>query len=38
MSRYISVLARRAAKWDKLVDDKTFIPKSAKGKCDLNML
>lgn len=32
MSHYISVLARRAAKWDKLVDEKTSIPKSTKVK------
>lgn len=31
MEKYISVLARRAAKWEALVENKTFIEKSRKG-------
>lgn len=32
MEKYISVLARRAAKWETLVENKTFIAKSKKVK------
>ena len=32
MEKYISVLARRAAKWETLVENKTFIEKSRKVK------
>lgn len=31
MAGYISVLARRASKWNRLIGDKTRIPKSRKG-------
>ena len=33
MSQYLSVLARRAGKWDKVMDGKKNVKKSFKGTC-----
>ena len=40
MEKYISVLARRAAKWETLVENKTFIAKSKKGNqsCTIRLI